>query len=426
MNVSVFIQKWSEDLVEYNEELDRALEPTKLLAKLDQQGKMALFRVRGYKFKCVGNLLATRRRLYSVLGAQSDEEAYRKLLQAERNPVKPKERDFFDYYRRIEVNLNTVPFIKFYPGDGGFYLTSSVFIACLEEVCNASIHRTMFLAKDKVVARIVPRHLRYIYEHNKSKGLETPVAIVVSAPPAVVVSSASSPPFGVFELHMATAIDSDIKLVRTPIYGIPVPAEAGLVIEGRITAELADEGPFVDLLHTYDTVRQEPVIRVDGLYIALEDRPVHVILPAGNEHKLLQSFYREALIWESVSKVVPRVRKVRLTPASGSWLHAVISITKLHEGDGKNAIMAAFAAHPSLKHVVVVDEDVDPDNLYQVEWAIATRVQASRSLLVVSRARCSTLDPSSEDGICDKIGIDATIPKHQNRERFRYVDPLTF
>ena len=121
-------------------------------------------------------------------------------------------------------------------------------------------------------------------------------------------------------------------------------------------------------------------------------------------------FPREAAIWDAVSKVVPRVRKVRLTPASGGWLHAVVSIEKQHEGDGKSAIMAAFAAHPSLKHVVVVDSDVDPDNPWEVEWAIATRFQADRDLVLVRNARGSTLDPSSQDGLTSKVGIDATKP----------------
>ncbi|MEM4962262.1 MAG: UbiD family decarboxylase, partial [Acidilobaceae archaeon] len=99
-----------------------------------------------------------------------------------------------------------------------------------------------------------------------------------------------------------------------------------------------------------------------------------------------------------------------LTPASGGWLHAVISIDKRHEGDGKNAILAAFAAHPSLKHVVVVNSDIDPDDLGQVEWAIATRFQADKDLIIIRNVRGSTLDPSSKDGLTAKMGLDATKP----------------
>jgi UbiD family decarboxylase len=101
-------------------------------------------------------------------------------------------------------------------------------------------------------------------------------------------------------------------------------------------------------------------------------------------------------------------------------LHAVISISKNHPGDGKNAILAAFAGHPSLKHVVVVDEDIDVDNLEMVEWAIATRFQADRDLIVIREARGSTLDPSGREGFGAKMGIDATVKgdrRHYERAR---------
>jgi len=118
--------------------------------------------------------------------------------------------------------------------------------------------------------------------------------------------------------------------------------------------------------------------------------------------------------------VIPRVAKVRLTDGGGGWLHAVIAIDKQSEGDGKSAIMAAFAGHPSLKHVVVVDSDIDPDNPIEVEWALATRFQAGRGLVVVRHARGSTLDPSSFNGVTDKVGIDATAPI---KDRSKYVRP---
>ena len=148
---------------------------------------------------------------------------------------------------------------------------------------------------------------------------------------------------------------------------------------------------------------------IPGLGVDAVQDPTEVST-AGLEHALLMGLPREASIYASVKRVVPRVGKVRLTPASGGWLHAVVSIAKNHEGDGKNAIMAAFAGHPSLKHVVVVDLDVDPEDPREVEWAIATRFQADRDLVLIRSARGSTLDPSAEDGMTSKMGLDATRP----------------
>ncbi len=276
----------------------------------------------------------------------------------------------------------------------------------------------MVLDEKRLVIRIVPRHLYYIYSENLKKGKETPIAIIIGVHPAILFASALSPPFGVFELDVAgRLIGSPLRLARTPLYSIPVPETTSIVIEGRITRELVDEGPFVDLTRTYDRVRKQPVIKVDAIYVSNEAL-AHIILPGGREHQLLMGYPREALIWDTVRKVVPKVHKVRLTQGGGGWLHAVISIDKNVDGDAKNAILAAFAGHPSLKHVVVVDGDIDPDDPVDVEWAIATRFQGSRDLVVIENARGSTLDPSSSsDGLTTKIGIDATAPLSE-REKY--------
>ncbi|MEM3193540.1 MAG: UbiD family decarboxylase, partial [Candidatus Bathyarchaeia archaeon] len=144
------------------------------------------------------------------------------------------------------------------------------------------------------------------------------------------------------------------------------------------------------------------------------------LLPGGPEHMLLMGLPREAAIYDAVSKVVPEVRAVNLTMGGCGWLHAVISIRKQSDGDAKNALLAAFAAHPSLKHAVIVDEDVDVFNMSDVEWAIATRFQASEDLMIIRNVRGSTLDPSAdmETGLTTKVGLDATAPLTHPRDRF--------
>jgi UbiD family decarboxylase len=128
----------------------------------------------------------------------------------------------------------------------------------------------------------------------------------------------------------------------------------------------------------------------------------------------------EVLIWEAVSKVVPKIYAVNLSAGGSGWLHAVVSIEKQLDGDGKNALLAAFAAHPSLKHAVVVDSDIDVFDVSAVEWAVATRFQAGEDLVVIKNARGSTLDSSAdqETGLTTKMGIDATRPLYKPREKF--------
>ncbi|MCD6278928.1 MAG: UbiD family decarboxylase [Desulfurococcales archaeon] len=401
------------DVVEIKKEMEPELEPTKYIVESDRKNLTLMFSIKGSSIKCVANVLSGRRKLYELLKVTNDVEAYSKIICALRSKGKIKEVSFRDSYREVATSLKNIPAIKFYPEDGGRYITSSIVVAETPEYnsYNASIHRLMVLGDRQLAIRLVPRHLYHIVNENKKAGKETPVAIVIGAHPLALLAASLSPPYGVFELELFEHLSGVcLEIARTPIYGLPIPAYSSVVIEGRVTDELADEGPFLDILGLYDRVRKQPVVVVDKIYFSKECMPFHVILPASNEHRILMGFPREALIWEAVRKVVAQVRKVRLTPGGGCWLHAVISIRKNMEGDGKSAIMAAFAAHPSLKHVVVVDEDVDPDSIEEIEWAIATRLQAGKGLVIVRHARGSTLDPSSADGVTDKIGIDATVP----------------
>jgi UbiD family decarboxylase len=132
---------------------------------------------------------------------------------------------------------------------------------------------------------------------------------------------------------------------------------------------------------------------------------------------------REPTIFREVSRVC-ECRDVHLTPGGCSWLHAVVSIRKRDPEDGRRAIEAAFRGHTSLKHVWVVDEDIDPRDPREVEWAMATRFQGDRGM-VVRRERGSSLDPSAdpETAVTTKVGFDLTIPC--DRPRSLFLRPLS-
>ncbi|MGC9071488.1 MAG: UbiD family decarboxylase [Acidilobus sp.] len=389
--------------------LSREYEPARVLLR-SQGGKRALkFSVAGSEVEAVGNVADTRQKLMKALGVQDLRDSYRRLLTAMMSPARLAEVGA-PALREASRGLLSLPAVKFYELDGGYYITSGVFIACYRGVCNASIHRTMVIDERRGAVRLVPRHLWYLYQQARSVGQDLPVTVIIGVHPAVLLAAASSPPLGIFEIEVSSSLLGGLEVFRSPLHGNPVPLGSAVVVEGFLTGEQVDEGPFVEAMGGYDRVRKQPILEVRRVLID-PDGLAHVILPGGHEHGLLMGFPREASIWDAVSKVVPEVVAVRLTPASGHWLHAVISIRKSHDGDPKNAIMAAFAAHPSLKHAVVVDDDIDVDDPYQVEWAIATRFQADRGLVVITRARGSTLDPSSvEDGTTSKVGIDATKP----------------
>ncbi len=307
----------------------------------------------------------------------------------------------------VPADLSCIPVMKHYPGDAGRYFTGGVVFSCFDGVENASIHRMMVLDDRRVVARLVEgRHTDILLRAALDCGERLPVVVTVGTHPLVTFAASTRVPQGKELAYAAELLGGELG-VRTCGNGVRVP-DAEIVLEGYIGAEVAAEGPFVDITGTYDPVRQQPVIEFTRMYCKA-DPIYHGILPAGDEHKLLMGAPYEPKIYRAVSEVTT-VRDVLLTKGGAGYLHAVVQIRKNTNGDAKNAIMAAFAAHTSLKHVVVVDEDIDIYDPHDVEYAIATRVRGDTDIMVISGVRGSSLDPMRlADGTNVKVGVDATI-----------------
>ena len=404
---------------EYSGKLSRDYEVSRLLKSKQGTEKIQVFNVDDISQISSGNVVDSKRKILESLSVNTLEDAYNKLLDSfsrEGKMVKVGEP------KLKEGNLKDLPFVKFYEKDGGYYLTSSLIIACYKNICNASIHRIMMLNDKEAAVRIVPRHLYYLYNEALKNNEILPVSVIIGIHPAIILAASSSPQLGYFELNAAANILGNLEIYNSPIHKNPIPLGAAAIIEGFITEKQVDEGPFVEAMGGYDKIRKQPVLKAEKVYLN-SDETTHVILPGGYEHAMLMGFPREASIYNAVSKVVPKVHGVHLTLNSGGWLHAIISIDKNHDGDSKNAILAAFSAHPSLKHVIVVDPDVNIYDINDVEWAIATRFQADRDLIIINNARGSTLDPSAKDGLTSKIGIDATKPLNAGFEYERAKIP---
>ncbi len=288
----------------------------------------------------------------------------------------------------------------------------------MDGVTNASIHRMMVVGKDRLAVRLVaPRHTYLMHKKALERGEALPVAIAIGLDPRVIFAVSTRVPEGM-EMEYASALLGEPLEVFECENGIRVP-HCEIVLEGYIGDETAPEGPFVDITGTYDKVRNEPVIVITKISHR-EDPIYHAIIPSGREHKLLMGVPYEPRIFSAVGGVAD-VRNVVLTDGGCCYLNSVVQIKKRTEGDPKNAILAAFAAHPSLKNVVVVDPDINIYDPNDVEFAIATRVLANRDMLVITNVRGSSLDPiCAPDGTTTKVGVDATIPLGEE-EKFRRV-----
>jgi len=407
------------DLVRIRQPVSRYLEAAGLLKALDGR-PVLLERIKESAWPVVGNLFSSRALVGRALGCAPDALVER-LAQAIDHPVAPPlvESGPCQEVVQTEPDLDALPILFNCAQDGGPYIASAVVFAQDPQYGrNLSFHRLMVLDERRLAIRIVPRHLHAFLER---AGGELDVAVCIGLPIHVLLAAATSVEIGVDELSLAQTL-APVPTVRCQTVELAVPAEAEWVLEGHIsTRELVAEGPFVDLTETYDLVRQQPVLTVQRI-THRHDAIYQALLPGATEHKLLMGLPREPTIWRAVNAVCP-CTGVHLTQGGGSWLHAVVGIRKQQETDGRAAIMAAFQGHRSLKHVVVVDDDIDVHDLTAVEWAIATRFQAARDLVVLPDEIGSSLDPSAEPVTrrTAKMGLDATAPLGQARAGFTRV-----
>lgn len=366
-----------------------------------------------------GNVFSTREKMADALNIKKD-EIVDHILSAIDSPCDVNIVNDPEFKNTsLKVDLTALPIPKYYPEDGGCYITAGVIVAEYKGKKNISFHRMMIMDKEHIAVRLVPRHLFTLYNEAKKDGNELNISICVGVAAEVLLSAALSMDYGADELRVASSMCK--KGHGKPLdvgkcdNGLLVPSASDYVFEGKITLKTTSEGPFVDITGTYDHVREQPIIKIEKMW-SCKDPVFHLLLPGGYDHFLLMGLPREPMILKTVRQAVPRVKVVRLTEGGCCWLNGVVSIAKNKEGDGINAVLAAFTGHPSMKQVIIVDDDIDIFNDREVEWAVATRMQGDK-ILKIPGAAGSSLDPSSEITTY-KVGYDATLPIGKDRRLF--------
>lgn len=423
MNLREFLKKLEEEgkLFRIKKEVSTEYEISNVINTLCEQ-PVIFEKVRGYDFSVFGGITSSRDIIAEGLGTTKEKLLF-KLVDALRNPKEPEIINNASCQEVVEKepDLDKLPILMHLPGDGGRYATATVAtIKDPDTGRNVSYHRLMQLGKNRFTARLIPkRQTRTTYD--KTEGdLEMAVCIGNSVP--VMVAASLGPPSGVDEFSIANAMD-ETKLTKCVTKDLEVPAESEIVLEGRITRELDREGPFVDLTETRDFERQEPVFVVDCI-THRKDAMYQALIPGRMEHKILMGMPKEPTIYDEVSKVT-KCKNVLVTMGGGSWLHGVVQIQKEHVDDAKKAIEAAMKGHKSMKHVIVVDEDVDIYDPNALEWALATRFQADKDTVMLTNQPGSSLDPSGDHSgkktMTTKVGLDATIPAEVDPNKYEKV-----
>lgn len=424
MDLRSFLKKLEDEqkLTRITRPISHQFEAANIIYSLKEQ-PVLFEKVKGFDFPVFAGITSNRDIIAQGLNT-SKEELLFKLVDALKNPKKPEIIEKAPCQEKVitDPDLSCLPLLHHLHGDGGRYVSASVCtIKDPDDGRNVSYHRLMQVGKNKLTARLIKkRQTRTTFD--KIDG-DLEMAVCLGSSVAVMVAASLGPPSTVDEFGIANALD-ETPLVKCKTKDLEVPAFSEIVLEGRLTRDVDREGPFVDLTETRDFERQEPVFVVDCI-THRNDAMYQALIPGRFEHKTLMGMPKEPTIYHEVSKVTS-CSNVYVTIGGGSWLHAIVQINKKHPDEPKKAIEAAFKGHGSLKHVVIVDEDVDIYDPLAVEWAIATRFQSDKDLLVKELQTGSSLDPSGvhvpgEKTRTAKMGIDATIPEHVDKKNYEKV-----
>lgn len=321
-----------------------------------------------------------------------------------------------------DVDLVAIPVQTHWPGDAGPLITWPVVITrpnCSEtgdvNAYNSGVYRAQVIDRDKLIMRWLPH--RGGAAHHRSwaqKGEKTPVAVVLGADPATLLSSALPLPETVSELTFAGAINGKRpRMVQAKTVPLMVPAEAEIVLEGWVSpTDTAPEGPFGDHTGYYNPAEPFPVMHVTA--VTHRHDPIYLSTFTGrppDEPAIIgEVFNRLAL--PTIQTQIPEIRDLWLPPAACSYRMAVVSIDKRYPGQARRVMMALWGMLPQFsytKMIIVVDDDIDPRNWDDISWALATRMDPSRDVMQLENTPMDYLDfASPQPGLAGKMGIDAT------------------
>jgi len=408
-------QESPDEVLNITKEVDPRFDITALVVKLEREKRFPILvfeNVKGTKFPVVTNVHASRRRLAAAIGSDPREAVANYLRRIEK-PLAPKEVKTGPVKEVVlkgkDVDLRSLPQIVHHQDDAGPYLTAGITLAKdpLSGRLNCSYNRLMFVDRNHTSIHLtLAKHLWEFYTNAEKLKQPLKVAVILGAHPAWSLGALNIGSIDEEEFYLMGALAGEpMDVVPAETMDLMVPANAEIILEGEILPfERIDEGPFGEFTGYSLGTRKRELFEVKAI-THRKNAFLHDITVGHFDHLLLSTIPMEANLFRSVKAMVPSVKGVRI-PAPFT---AYVSIEKKTEGQGKNAILAVLGADMYMKHVIVVDHDIDIFNDQRVQWAVGTRCQADRDVTIISNVGGSDLDPSSlRDGVTAKMGIDAT------------------
>src|SRR5437764_7851980 len=404
------------------------------IATLVDQANTALYfhNVVGYAMPVASGLIRTRERAIAALGCETYREIEDKPTQAINHPIPPKYvksspvREVVLLGDDVDLYKLPIPMSSIY--DGGPMITAGVVIARDPELgINSGIYR--FIVKEKNLTGIdivTPNNMRLFAQRAYEAGRPCPISLSIGTHPVGITGSGYRAPLGVDEMAISGGMRGEpVDLAPCSTIDMPYIADAEIVLEAEIlpTGWTYPEGRFGEFTRLMGGLHWNPLVQIKAILHRKD--AIYYSLHMPWENTWLAAPTRYAAIRQALRTAGVTVKDINVTLGGCAFWHAVISIKK-QPGEAKNAILAALSVM-DLKHVVIVDDDSDVFNPTDVEWAIATRVQADRDVLIVTNARGKPLDPSlppTRPGVVPttaKMGIDATIGEGIPKERYERI-----
>jgi 2,5-furandicarboxylate decarboxylase 1 len=414
--------------VESQRRFDPKLELSAYIAHLERKGCYPILRFETVAnlhgepscFPVVTNLFATRGSIAAALELRPEQSGSELALEYQRRatcgiaPQRVAGNSAPCQEVRAGTDLCQLPVLTHHLGDRGPYLTMlGIANDPHTGTTNVSFHRAMVLDANHLTVFMEKRHLWDYYSRAMERGQPLPIAMVLGHHPAFLLGACALTGIDVDEYWtMGGMLGEPVRVApATTQESLLVPADAEIVIEGHILpGAFAEEGPFGDYTGYYSPSAKAPVMEVTA--ITHRRGAIFVDIFVGHrDHALLGSIPKEGGILERVRSIVPGARAVALPESGTGRLHCYIAIEKRVEGEARLAAMAAFTSSELVKHVVVVDDDIDVYDDREVLWAIATRTQAERDVEIMRGVKGSRLDPSAPDpDYASKMIVDATRP----------------
>lgn len=407
-------------LLRVDQPVDWEYEAAGVLWRLSRGPAVLFENVAGYRVRLLGNVLNTRDKLALALGVAPEDGQARiaAALNDRRQPLVVSEAPCLEVtHDRPFRLLEHLPVPAISEFDAGRYISAGL-LTCRHPHTgrrNLAICRLQVKDDDRLGVHMAPTHSSQFLQAHRELGRPMEVAVAIGSHPAMMAASQMLVPYDEFEVA-GGIFGEPAELAQCRTVDLQVPAGSEIVLEGLIDPnETEVEGPFGEFPGTYAAQRENPVVRLTGMSTRRD--PIFQMIVGGThpEHLITGAVAREVTLLESIRAVVPGVRQVVLTEGGTCRFHAVISIRQRVAGEARLAILTAFATQDLIKHVIVVDDDIDPLDPQQVEWAVATRMRAHEDLVLIPGMKSNPVDPMSVDRTVTKLGIDATSPASAGR-----------